>query len=62
MQEELKNEREKIHDTSSSLNEIKRMSEIWDELSNKDRNKILKNCVEKIVINGDNIEIRFITV
>lgn len=61
LQEELKNEREKVHDTSSSLNEIKRMSEIWDELSNQDRNKILKNCVEKIVINGDNIEIRFIT-
>lgn len=41
--------------------EIRRMSDVWDNIENKDRNKILKECVEKIVVTNGNVEIYFRT-
>lgn len=41
------------------LEEIKHMGDIWGDLSNEEKNRILKKCVEKVVITGSNIEIRF---
>lgn len=62
LEEEL--EKEKSRDMKcdkKSIDEIKRISDAWDILSIQEKNKILKECIEKIVINGDEIEIRFIT-
>lgn len=41
------------------LAEIKRVADAWDSLSGKEKNKVLKMCVEKIVIDGDDIEVYF---
>jgi site-specific DNA recombinase len=57
-------EKEKSRDMKcdkKSIDEIKRISDAFDILSIQERNKILKECIEKIVINGDEIEIRFVT-
>lgn len=42
------------------INEIKSVADRWDSLSNQDKNKLLKECVEKIVITGDDIDIHFV--
>lgn len=39
--------------------EISKMSDIWDDLSNAEKNKILKECIERIEINGDDVNIFF---
>lgn len=62
MEEQLENEKRKDSDCSYKIKEIKRMSDIWDDLTTKEKNKILKTCVEKIVIDKDDIEIHFIAV
>lgn len=53
----------KAHNNSKAekLNQIKRVSDVWNELTDIQKNKILKDCVEKIVITGNDIEIRFVT-
>lgn len=48
-----------LSDASMDLNEIKKMSDVWHMLSNQEKNKILKLCVEKVVIDGDDIEVHF---
>jgi site-specific DNA recombinase len=64
--EELKNQlimemRKENIDNSEKVEEIKKIADVWRLLTNQAKNKVLKECVEKIVITGDNIEIRFIT-
>lgn len=56
LQSEIEKESE---DKSFDLKEIKKVADIWDELSNREKNKVLKKFVEKIVINGDDIEVYF---
>ena len=51
--------REESSDTNVKIEEIKRISNIWDDLTTKEQNRILKECVEKIVITDDNIDIHF---
>lgn len=51
--------REESSDTNVKIEEIKRISNIWDDLTTKEQNKILKECVEKIVITDGNIDIHF---
>lgn len=41
------------------IEKIKRMSDVWDKLSVKEQNKILKECIDKIVITDENIDIYF---
>lgn len=43
------------------ISEIKSISDVWEMLENGKKNKILKECVEKVVICGDDIEIHFRT-
>ena len=43
----------------SKIKRIRKMSDIWDELDTQEKNKILKECIEKIIITDDDIEIRF---
>ena len=55
---------EKIKDKGADkekIEQIKYVSDVWDTLNRKERTKILKDCVEKIVIKGEDIEIYFRT-
>lgn len=52
-------EREKKID-NEKLEKIKRVSDVWDELTNREKNKVLKKCIDKIVLTGDSLEIRFV--
>lgn len=46
---------------NKKINQIKKVADIWDDLTNREKNKILKQCVEKIIITNDELEIRFIS-
>lgn len=51
----------KEHKTDTEkIEKIRRVSDVWDSLTNKEKNRILKECIEKIVITGDDIEIHFV--
>jgi resolvase, N-terminal domain protein len=54
------NEREKGCDVEK-IEEIKQMADVWDSLTVKEKNRILKECVEKIIIKGSDIEVSFVT-
>lgn len=51
---------EKKTDTEQ-IEEVRNIVDVWDDMSNRDKNRILKKCVEKIVITKDSIEISFVT-
>lgn len=58
---DLEKERRKEHNNSEKkVEEIRRMSDVWDNLTNQEKNKILKECIEQIMITGDDIDIRFV--
>lgn len=56
-----KNE-EKEHLSEEKISQIKHMADIWEELKTQEKNKILKQCIEKIVITDGNVEIHFRTI
>lgn len=56
LQEEIKKESD---NKSLDLKEIKRVADVWDMIDNKEKNKVLKMCVDKVVIDGEDIEIHF---
>lgn len=61
LKKQLESEREQDKRLSfGRINEIKSVADRWDSLSNQDKNKLLKECVEKIVITGDDIDIHFV--
>lgn len=41
------------------VKEIKRVSDVWDSLNNREKNKILKKCVDRVVIKGEDMEVYF---
>lgn len=45
---------------SADIKEIKKMSDIFGDLSDEEKNKILKHCIEKIIISKDTIDIKFV--
>lgn len=47
--------------SNEQIDRIKNIADIWDTLSTKEKNGILKECIEKIDITGENVEIRFRT-
>lgn len=57
--EEKKKDKRKI--SQEKILNIKSMADVWDRLSFEDKNRILKECVEKIVITQNNIDIYFRT-
>lgn len=57
---ELEIENDRRSDTEK-IEKIKRMSDVWDTLTVRDKNRVLKECIERIIITGSDIEIRFIT-
>lgn len=62
LEKELKEEIDrKSEDNVIDINKIKKVSDVWDSLSNKEKNAVLKECVEKVVIDGEDIEVYFKT-
>lgn len=46
-------------DISMKVEKIQKISAVWDSLTPKEQNKILKECVEKVVITDGDIDIHF---
>lgn len=47
--------------TEEKIQEIKSVSDAWNYLDYKEKNKILKECVEKVIITDGNVEVYFRT-
>lgn len=62
LKKQLELERKKDRGTGlNKLDRIKRVSDIWDSLSIKEKNGVLKQCIEKVVITGSDIDIFFVS-
>lgn len=59
LKEELRKELEKKSNDSIDIQEIRRVADVWDTLTAKEKNRVLKACVEKVVIDGEDIEVHF---
>lgn len=47
--------------SSDKINQIKRVADVWENIDQKEKNKILKECVEKVVLTNGDVEIFFRT-
>lgn len=63
LENELVNESKlkKEKNSLDKIEKIKKVSDIWDNLDKKEKNKVLKECIEKIVITNNDAEIYFRT-
>jgi site-specific DNA recombinase len=62
LKEQLEIEQESASKTDMrAINDIKRISDVWGDLTSREKNKVLKECIEKIIIKGDEILIYFVT-
>lgn len=62
LKKQLQNEKNNnIKNTKKQIEHIRKMSDAWDCLSTKEKNMILKECVDKIIITGEDIDIYFRT-
>lgn len=62
LKKQLQNEKNNnIKNTKKQIEHIRKMSDAWDCLSTKEKNIILKECVDKIIITGEDIDIYFRT-
>ncbi len=41
------------------IDKIRRISDVWEKLNSREKNKALKQCVEKVVILNDNVKVFF---
>lgn len=61
LNKQLKSEKEKERRKSGeALEEIKRVSDLWDGLTDQEKNSALKKCIERIVITRGDIDIHFV--
>lgn len=44
---------------TNKVKEIRRVSDVWDSLNNQEKNKVLKKCVDRVVIKGEDVEVYF---
>lgn len=62
LKKQLENEKgNNRQDTKEQIERIRKMSDAWDYLSTKEKNMILKECVDRIVITDEDIDIYFRT-
>lgn len=60
LKKDLQAEVKKESDSKSlNLKEVKRVADVWDTLNNQEKNRVLKMCVDRIIIDGEDIEIHF---
>lgn len=43
----------------NKVKEIKRVSDVWNSLKSEEKNKVLKQCIDKVVITGEDVEVYF---
>ena len=43
----------------NKVKEIKRVSDVWDSLNNQEKNKVLKKCVDRVVVKGEDVGVYF---
>lgn len=43
----------------NEVKEIRGVSDVWDSLNNQEKNKVLKKCVDRVVIKGEDVEVYF---
>lgn len=61
LKEQLAKEKSKEHKfDTEKIDKVKRISDKWDELTRKEKNKILKEFVERVTITNGDVEIRFL--
>lgn len=61
LKKQLEEEQIKEHrNDSDKIDRIKKMSQFWDDCTNKEKNRLLKDCVEKVTITMDHVEVKFI--
>lgn len=63
LQEKLKIEKDcpKSKLSLEKIEKIRSISDIWDEIDNKNKNRVLKECIDKIIITNGDAEIYFRT-
>lgn len=62
LKKQFESEKQKERRTDSGkIEKIKRMADVWDSLTGKEKNMFLKECIEKMVITGDDIDIYFVS-
>lgn len=59
LKKQLKAESERKSEGSVDIEKIKRVSDVWETIENKEKNKALKECIEKVIIDGGDIQVRF---
>lgn len=47
------------HISDEKILQIRHMSDIWDALKIQEKNKVLKECIDKVIITNGNVEIHF---
>lgn len=63
LKKKLLDEKEKERNLNSDkVDRIKRIGDVWSELSVSEKNQALKTCVEKVIITRNDLEIQFVTV
>lgn len=61
LKKQLESEKAKDFDFwEDKIAEIKRMSDVWDILTNQEKNRILKEYIDKVIITGDDYEVHFV--
>lgn len=58
---EVEKNSEKNRFSADKINKIKYIADIWESIDRKEQNRILKECVEKVVLTNGDIEIFFRT-
>lgn len=43
----------------NKVKEIKRVSDVWDSLKSEEKNKVLKQCIDRVVIAREDVEVYF---
>ena len=57
---ELQSERSSEKSVSHGMvDEINKAADLWDKFNNQEKNKVLKKCVDKVVITGKDVEVHF---
>lgn len=61
LEKELGEEKDKERQSDDwNVDKIKKVTDVWDNLTNKEKNRELKQYIDKIIITKDNIEVRFV--
>lgn len=61
LKKQCEDERNKSSDKiKKDMREIRRISDVWGDMTNSEKNKIFKKCIDKIVITDDDIDIHFV--